>query len=358
MGLWPDGRNLPGVNLLVPHGFDLDGRVMTESDVERIRDWGIKIIRAGFWGLDSIASGRVGEEGLARLDASLDWCERQDLRCLLCLWDTDAQLWGTARRRGRIWGDPALREEVCEVWARIAERCRHRPETLAYELINEPRAPEDGLWNSLARDLTASIRKEDEDHTIVVESNRWGGTEAFAGLEPTGDRNSIYAFHFYEPLVFTNQRAPWMVTFSQYYHETVPYPGEAPRLQDYIQRLPPWTHEVTRRDLERSRGFWDRARLEATMNPALRFREEQGVEIFCSEFGANKRAPRASSLRWLSDVVSLFRRHGISWTYWYYRDMDFGIIDDLDLDNTMPPDYVDRELLGILLGGDAGSRPE
>ena len=76
-----------------------------------------------------------------------------------------------------------------------------------------------------------------------------------------------------------------------------------------------------------------------------------------ARFPSNKRAPRAGSLRWHSDVVSLFRRHGISWTYWDYRDMDFGIIDHLDLGNTKPPDYVDRELLGILLGGDAGSRP-
>lgn len=339
-----------GVNLLTTQGLKLEGRVMTEGDVRQVAEWGMNAIRSGFAGIElPDRPFHYDEEAFHRVDRCLDWCDKYGLRCILCMWDTDISWWGKARIAGRIWSETELQKRFSNLWAAVAERYRDRPSTLYFELMNEPRAVKHEDWNRLADMATKSIREVDNRHTIIVESNRWGSTQTFSHLKPTGDPNTIYSFHFYDPIIFTNQNAPWMITFSQFYRETVPYPGSPPRLDEYIDRLPSYADDVVRDDLEKSRGRWDRDRLEELLQPALDFSRENQAPLFCGEFGANWRAPRESSLRWLEDVTDLFSKHGISWTYWYYRDLDFGIFDSLKLDHTEPPTYLDRELLDILV---------
>jgi aryl-phospho-beta-D-glucosidase BglC (GH1 family) len=322
---------------------------MTEKDVRVIAGWGMNAIRAGFWGVeDPEHPFHYDEEAFERVDRSLDWCEKYGIQCILCYWDNDTEWWGMAREPGKIWDDDHLQERFVGVWAAVAERYRERPTGLHFELMNEPRAVNHDDWNQLARKATKAIRETDERHTIIVESNRWGETQTFSHLRPTGDANTIYSFHFYEPLIFTNQSAPWMITFRQFYREAVPYPGTPPRLDEYIQRLPGFADEVTHSDLERSRGHWDKPRLEGLLKPALEFGKKHQVPLFCGEFGVNWRAPREDAHNWLRDVLSLFTEHEIGWTYWYYRDMDFGLFDSLRLDHTNPPEYLDRETLGLL----------
>ena len=338
-----------GVNLLTNQGLEIEGRLMTEPDVRRVAGWGMNAIRAGFSGLEDPSNPlSYDEDAFRRLDGCLDWCEKYDLNLILCMWDVDGEWWGSARKPGAIWGDRGLQERFKELWATVAERYRDRPLNLSYELINEPRAPDDGEWNRLSRLATKAIRSVDDRHTVIVESNRWGSTSHFPYLEPNGDPNTLYSFHFYEPIIFTNQKAPWMPTFSQYYRETVSYPGQAPRLEQYIERLPSHADDVVRSDLETSRGTWDKNRLRELLEPVLEFRKKHGYGVFCGEFGVNWRAPRASAINWLSDVLRLFSDQSIGWTYWYYKDLDFGIVDSLKLDHTRPPDYLDRELLDLL----------
>jgi len=349
-----EARNvvMRGVNLMTTQGIDTEGREMTDADVKQIADWGMGVIRAGFWDIEKPDRPfEYDEAAFKRVDGCLDLCEKHGLRCVLCMWDMETDWWGMARSPGKIWSDGQLQERFTRLWGAVAERYKDRPTTLYFELMNEPRAVENEDWNRLAREATEAIRAVNQKHTIIVESNKWGSTKTFADLEPTGDPNTIYSFHFYEPIIFTNQQAPWMITYSQFYTQNMPYPGAPPRLEEVIARLPSYTDEVTRRDLEGSRGVWDKNRLEGVLMPAVEFSQKHGVPLFCGEFGANFRAPRESLLNWLRDVLSLFSKHGVSWTYWYYKDMDFGIFDNLRLDHTSPPDYLDRELLNVLLEG-------
>jgi aryl-phospho-beta-D-glucosidase BglC (GH1 family) len=339
---------MQGVNLLTGQGLHIEGRVMTEDDIRRISGWGMNSVRAGF-SFPLTEERELEDSDFRILDRCMDWCEEYGLRCVLCMWDTDSRSWGDARNPGEIWTERSLQEAFAGIWAAVADRYGNRSNSLLFELMNEPRAVVASDWNHLAARATGAIREVDDRHTIIVESNRWGFTRSFQELEATGDPNTIYSFHFYEPIVFTNQKAPWMRTFSQFYRETVRYPGEPPRLEEYIERLPEYADEVVRRDLVTSRGLWDKERLEELLMPALDFREEQGSGLFCGEFGVNWRAPRDSAMIWLRDVLDLFSKHSIGWTYWYYRDLDFGILDNLKLGVTAPPDYVDRELLDLLL---------
>jgi len=341
-----------GVNLLTNQGLDLEGRLMTEADVRQIAQWGMSVVRAGFCRVENPDRPfEYNEEAFKRIDGCLDWCEKHGLRCVLCMWDDETSVGGLARSPGKVWSDRQLQERFIKLWAAVAKRYKDRPTTLYFELMNEPRAVEHEDWNRLARSATKAVRAVDKRHTIIVESNKWGSTKTFPDLKPTGDPNTIYSFHFYDPIIFTNQHAPWMIAFSQFYTETVPYPGAPPRLDEYIARLPGYTDQVSRRDLENSRGVWNKDRLEGLLKPALEFSQKHGAPLFCGEFGANWRAPRESALNWLGDVLDLFSKHGVSWTYWYYRDMDFGIFDNLRLDYTSPPDYLDREKLDLLLQG-------
>jgi hypothetical protein len=85
------------------------------------------------------------------------------------------------------------------------------------------------------------------------------------------------------------------------------------------------------------------------MTPVLAFKEKFNVPILCGEFGCIAKADPQTRVNWTNDVVSLFKKHGISYTYWSYKNMDFGLYDFTEkyADN---PNYANEERLdrGIL----------
>ena len=99
--------------------------------------------------------------------------------------------------------------QLLDLWRAIANRVRSLdPEKLAVELLNEPQTDSATWWPVAAR-LAAEIRRILPDHTIVVGPAGPQRHETLAGLEPLGDRNIVYAIHYYDPFAFTHQGADW-----------------------------------------------------------------------------------------------------------------------------------------------------
>ncbi|HUU26690.1 MAG TPA: cellulase family glycosylhydrolase, partial [archaeon] len=182
-----------------------------------------------------------------------------------------------------------------EFWEEIAARYVENGGGLAYDLMNEPH---DSLartqWSRYAKELTRAIREIDTLHTIVIEPPDWGWPEGFDNLEPTGDKNTVYSFHFYGPMDYTHQRNKGhMRTTEEQWRERV-YPG---RLQG---------------------EYWDKAKLRQSIEKAFEFRDKYAVAMWCGEFGVARWAMGARE--WVKDLLDLLEEEKTGWSYYAYRE--------------------------------------
>jgi len=312
-------------------------------DFQRIASWGFDHVRLPVdWQIAFDEGLKPREDRLRLLDEAVSSIRAQGLEILLDLHRCPGHDFheGTTKDQP-LFSDPAALAGARKVLAVLAERYGSDPGT-ALELLNEPTAPDAATWNRVARNLFHEVRAHAPRATIVVGSNRWNSATEFAHLEPMDDDNVLYSFHFYNPVLFTHQKAPWIV--HEAFHETRSWPGT------YV--LPP---EADHR-LPMESGTWDRDRLARCLQAVVDFREKYGLPVSCDEFGVYKAGPaRADQLAWIRDLLGLFGQHGIGWTYWNYRNLDFGLVSrgeslfaaDPCYDN---PERSDRELVELLLG--------
>ncbi len=208
------------------------------------------------------------------------------------------------------------------------------------EILNEPVAPDAATWNRVKDEMAAHLRRHAPRATLVIGANRWNNAGEFADLTPVDDDNVLYSFHYYLPVLFTHQHAPWMP--AAHFQVTRAYPGE--------YAVPPGTR--SRVPLET--GRWDRARMAQSLEPVARFRQQFGVPVGCHEFGVyGGGADRASQLAWMRDFLSVLRDFDFGWSYWNYLNLDFGLISRGEARFARSPQYdnperTDHELVRLL----------
>ena len=122
-----------------------------------------------------------------------------------------------------LWSSVEAQQHFIGLWKQLQSELKHYPEDLlTYELLNEPTAPTAADWNRLAAKTLAEIRKEEPLRKVVIGSNLWNNVKEFSHLEvPSGDKNIILTFHFYNPHLITHYQASWLSAFA---HLTVPIP--------------------------------------------------------------------------------------------------------------------------------------
>lgn len=205
--------------------------------------------------------------------------------------------------------------KVAAFWTQLAERYAGRYPSAVFELLNEPggRMTAD-RWNGFYPGLIAAIRKRDPSRTIVVAAINSDDPNEVKRLRlPPEDRNLIVTVHYYKPIEFTHQGAPWSRKFS--------------RLHDISWGTPADLEEV-------SRHF---ALIDAWAKAERR-------PVYLGEFGVYERAPADSRTRWLAAVRGTAERFGWPWAYWQF-DHDFALYDPAAeqwnrpiLDALIPPD--------------------
>ena len=293
---------------------------VSEADIRRIATWQFNHVRAPvaaqlLWDAERAA---LREPGVAAVDQLVAWCERAGLQCFIAL-----HLSGDTGLAGHL---SALhreddRQQLTALWREVADRYASRPEThLAYDLVHRPTGITAASWNRTARAITEAIRAVDTRHTVVVSGADGGRPAGFDSLRPTRDPNTLYACHFYEPMLFTHQQLA-TAEHGDAYREAVHYPGSAPTPAAYPDGA---AGERLRAEVGR---HWDRAALAAALDPVLAFQEIYDRPIYVASFGASCRASRRSQLTWLRSVLTLFKAHGLSWSYWTYKGLGFGLMD-------------------------------
>jgi aryl-phospho-beta-D-glucosidase BglC (GH1 family) len=201
-----------------------------------------------------------------------------------------------------LWRDTIAQDAFVFLWETFTRRYRNVPcELLSFDLLNEP----PGLWQygmtrkrhaALIRRTVAAIRAIDAQRMIVIDG-LGGGSMAMPEL---ADLGVIHSGRGYDPMPVSHHEATWWAGHSR---SPVPvYPG-----------------------LRWQGRTWDLAALRACYRP-WRDVQKRGVAVHIGEFGCFNRTPNDIALRWLADLLGLFREFGWGYAMWNF-DGPFGIIE-------------------------------
>ncbi len=303
---------------------------VTENDIEKISGWGFNTIRLpiDYYFFEDDSKPFIYDlKRIKRIDDLIKIISKYDLKIILDFHNMPGFTFEVDKLDfNDIWDKNSQnRKRFLKILEFFSDRYKNRG-NIVYEIINEPVAPDNSWWLELAKESIDVIRKKDKNNFIVAESNLWGMAKNFNIMKKFKDDKIIYSFHFYHPILVTHQFAPW-VPFYQYYREKVDYPGKPDNYSESITQMVGEKNKYFVNFLEDINKFWDKNEMSKLIEPVLEFREKHKVPILCGEFGCIVRANKSVRRRWLKDVIDIFKENKISYTYWTYKNMDFGIYD-------------------------------
>ena len=201
-----------------------------------------------------------------------------------------------------LWVDQLAQDALIFLWEFLAGRYRCVPSLfLSFNLINEPPSPgRFGLTRknhaSLIRRTVAAVRAIDPDRRMVIDGLGGG----FLSVPELADLGVVHSGRGYHPMPISHHQASW---WSE--HPQAPEP-QYPGLR--------WQGRV-----------WTRAALRDSYR-AWREVEKRGAEIHIGEFGCFNRTPNDIALRWLADLLIVYREFQWGYALWQFRG-PFGIVD-------------------------------
>jgi endoglucanase len=238
----------------------------------------------------------LSESWFAVLDWAIREAQAQELRVILDLHEFTT-----------MGGDPVTNKvKFLAFWRQLSRYCQGSPQSVLFEVLNEPSDKlNPALWNEYLAEALAIIRQKNPTRTVIVGPAFWNSIDHLAELElPAADRNLIVTVHYYTPMDFTHQGAPWA--------------GRKDKLGiDWLG---------TEKELGVIKGDFDKA---ATWAKA------HHRPLFLGEFGAYDKAPMESRVRYLTSVARAAEQRGWSWAYWQF-DSDF-ILYDIGRDSWVEP---------------------
>ena len=175
------------------------------------------------------------------------------------------------------------------IWKQIATRYKDKPANVYFELLNEPNDKlSEATWNAAIPVLLAAVRNTNPARPVIVGPAYWNGISALDKLKLPPDKNLILTVHFYDPLKFTHQAAPWMENSGEW--KGTQWSG---------------TEE-------------EQAAVRASLNKAAAWAKRRRIPVFLGEFGAYQEADIDSRVRWTRFVAREAEKRGFSWAYWEF----------------------------------------
>lgn len=222
------------------------------------------------------------------------------------------------------------------------------PDFVFLQIANEPFLDKPEVWSSIQNKLIQEVRRILPNHTLITSTplkydsspEGWNMLRAFQEMEPSDDKNIVYAIHFYEPYLFTHQNAEWDRNTRFIKH--LFYPTGSANVSEVISKLPKNTPHWIVQSLYKS---WDKEQLRRALEPVLAWREKHQRPVIITEFGVYKiQVDAASRHRWLRDTISLFQEENLHWTFWSYEG-GFGLFSANDGFRTL--DIETAKALGL-----------
>src|SRR4029079_15633728 len=104
----------------------------------------------------------------------------------------------------------AHRDRFVALWTQIATRYQSRPDTVAFELLNEPYMQLDTTWNDVMVPAIRAIRATNPRRLLIADSVFWADPTKLSALTLPDDANIMASLPLYEPKLFTCQGQDWM----------------------------------------------------------------------------------------------------------------------------------------------------
>lgn len=319
------GINLGGYLSQCEHNKEHYENYINKSDIERIAGWGFDHVRLPIdYEVLETEEGKPIEEGYSIVDRAVNWCKECGLSIVLDLHKAFGYDFNDAgdSEKNNLFGSEKLQQRFLDLWERISSNFS-RYDNVAFELLNEV-VEEDNAeaWNSLIARAVKVIRKNAPDSYIIYGGIQWNSAKTLKLLDKPEDDKIIFTFHFYEPLLFTHQKAYWVKKMGEDWD--VSYPDTMDAYMDRSRTIGDQGKAVYESGLD----YIDKQLIDDLVQDAIRAAENAGVGLYCGEFGVIDRAPVKDTLNWYRDVNEVFSKYNIRYCVWSYKEMDFGIADE------------------------------
>lgn len=308
----------------------------------------IRICRAGFdhvrlpideevlWQED----GQMNKDAFEYLHKGIKWALQNDLRVIVDLHIVRAHNFnaGNEGKKNTLWDSLEAQEHFISLWRDLINELKNYPVSdVAYEIMNEPTAPNHDDWNKLVEKVYKIIRATEKKRVIVIGSNMWQGVDTFQYLKvPQGDEFILLSCHFYEPFLLSHYKAGW-TEFGKYQGD-VHYPGYLVTKDEYESYS-----EADKKLTARWTMYpWNKEMLASYLGRAKKIADEKGLNLYCGEFGIYEKAPTEDALRWYRDVIEVFDSMDIAWAKWDYKG-GFGVYTS---DNQLKKDLLKEVMSG------------
>ncbi len=183
------------------------------------------------------------------------------------------------------------------IWRQIAARYAGYPDTLYFEIANEPYNIGAATWNRMQTKAIQAIRETNPARWLIVTPVDWSSHRRLQDLQlPADDQRLIVTFHYYLPFEFTHQGAEWVAGADK-----------------WLGRK--WSANTS----ERQSVTFD-------LDWAAKWARDNGRPIYLGEFGAYGKADMDSRALWTAFVARQAEHRGMSWSYWEFR-AGFGVYD-------------------------------
>lgn len=225
--------------------------------------------------------------------------------------------------------DQKFREAVSSLWRLVALHfvTEKRPD-LFFELTNEPGLSlaegeyiDQADWTLLAQMMIDSIRTVDKTRPIIFGDTKWYSLDELVLNKPLKDKYVIYAFHMYDPFIFSHQGASW-ANMGTVKHIPFPYSPErwSTEFRDFgiVEGTPSWIKDQARTYYKEGNKQFIKNRLAKVKNWAYDYK----VPLICNEWGALPNTAKIEDLNaYFETMGEIFSEMDIAWQVW------FGIMD-------------------------------
>lgn len=319
------GINLGGFLSQCCHKEEHYDTFILKKDIEQIADWGFDHVRLPVdYEVLEKDSGEQIPAGFKRVEQVVLWCRESKLNIVLDLHKAYGYDFNDAGNdeKNNLFSSEALQNRFVTLWINMVEAFAQY-DNVAFELLNEVVEKENAeSWNRLIEKTVKEIRKKAPVAPIIYGGIQWNSVKTLKLLDIPQDENIIFTFHFYEPLLFTHQKAYWVKNMDP--EQTVPYPENMEYYREESKKLGYQGEVVTLADSETMGVEF----VEEMISEAIKAAENAGVSLYCGEFGVIDRAPTEDTLRWFQDVDEVFRKYKIGCAVWSYKEMDFGLTEE------------------------------
>jgi len=181
-------------------------------------------------------------------------------------------------------------EKLLAIWKQVAPMFKDRPDSLWFEVINEPFNELKGnKLLTLQAKAVREIRRSNPDRIVILGGEDWSGIRTLDTNIMPPDDNIVYTFHYYDPFDFTHQKAPWV--------------GE-----DGPKKKRGWGSRQ------------DKAELENAVQVATEFRQAVNRPVFVGEFGAYQEIKNSERVKYVGGVREAMDGAQIPWCLWSFSN--------------------------------------